>query len=157
VGNVLIDRLNSIARTNVAPGVPALAEPSLYGFFYTVPAIGVSRRAFVLAGSPEMASHDDGRREIVAAGDVSPFALRRKTVRVLDNLSKLLNEMELGWSDASAVKLQLCCRCAITHGLRLVTYSRLETSSDLSTIQEPRSSCRKCRSSPSLNRSELRE
>jgi hypothetical protein len=73
-----------------------------------------------------MASHDDGRREIVAAGDVSPFALRRKTVRVLDNLSKLLNEMELGWSDASAVKLQLCCRCAITHGLRLVTYSRLE-------------------------------
>jgi hypothetical protein len=104
-----------------------------------------------------MASHDDGRREIVAAGDVSPFALRRKTVRVLDNLSKLLNEMELGWSDASAVKLQLCCRCAITHGLRLVTYSRLETSSDLSTIQEPRSSCRKCRGSPSLNRSELRE
>jgi hypothetical protein len=37
VGNVLIDRLNSIARTNVAAGVPALAEPSLYGFFYTVP------------------------------------------------------------------------------------------------------------------------
>jgi hypothetical protein len=83
----------------------ALAEPSLYGFFYTVPAIGVSRRAFVLAGSPEMASHDDGRRAIVAAGDVSPFALRRKTIRVLDNLSKLLNETELGWSDASAVKL----------------------------------------------------
>ena len=34
---VLIDRLNSIARTNLTPGVPALAEPSLYGFFYTVP------------------------------------------------------------------------------------------------------------------------
>jgi hypothetical protein len=106
---------------------------------------------------PEMAARDDGRREIVAAGDVSPDALRRKTVRILDNLSKLLNEMELGWSDASAVKLQLCCRCAITYCLRLVTYSRFETSSDLSTIQEPRSSRRKCRSSPSLNRSELRE
>jgi hypothetical protein len=103
--DVLIDRLNPIARTNVAPAVPALAEPSLYGFYYTVPASGDSRPAFVLAGSPEMAARDDGRREIVAAGDVSSDALRRKTVCVLDNLNKLLSEMELGWSDASVVNL----------------------------------------------------
>src|SRR5260221_3678372 len=99
---VLIDRLNPIARTNVAPAVPALGEPSLYGFYYTVPAIGDSRPAFVLAGSPEMAARDDGRREIVAAGRVSADAPRRRTVCAPDNLSNVPNEMELPWRDPPA-------------------------------------------------------
>ena len=102
---VMIDRMNPIARTNVAPAATTLAEPSIYGFYYTVPDAGGSRPAFVLAGAPEMAMRDDGKREIVAAGDVSPDAMRRKTICVLDNLGRLLGEMKLEWKDASAVNM----------------------------------------------------
>ena len=102
---VMIDRMNPIARTNVAPAVPMLAEPSIYGFYYTVPEPGALRPAFVLAGAPEMATREDGKREIVAAGDISSDALRRKTLCVLDNLGRLLSEMKLEWKDTSAVNL----------------------------------------------------
>ena len=102
---VLIDGVNPIARTNVAPVVNAPAEPSLYGFYYTVPAALAARPAYVLAGAPEMGIREDGKRELVAAGDVSLEGLRRKIVCVLDNLGKLLNEMNVGWNDATAVNL----------------------------------------------------
>ncbi len=102
---VIADGLNPLARTNVAPAAPALAEPSLYGFYYTVPTAGGGRPAFVLAGVPEIASRHGGKREIVAAGDVSLDGLRRKQQCVLGVLGALLEEMKLGWSEASAVNL----------------------------------------------------
>src|SRR5262249_16602731 len=58
---VIIDGLNPIARTNVAPAAVPIAESSLYGFYYTVPARSSERPDFVLAGAPEMTSRD-GRR-----------------------------------------------------------------------------------------------
>jgi hypothetical protein len=101
---VMIDRLNPIARTNVAPAVVPIAESSLCGFYYTVPARGGERPGFVLAGAPEMTSRE-GRREVVAAGDVSLDGLRRKTACVLETLGDLLTEMKLAWNDATAVNL----------------------------------------------------
>ena len=41
---VMIDRTNPIARTNVAPAITTLAEPSLYGFYYTVPDASPSKQ-----------------------------------------------------------------------------------------------------------------
>jgi hypothetical protein len=102
---LMVDGLNPAARTNVAPATSALAEASLYGFYYTLRAVGASRPAFVLAGVPEVASREGGRRTIVAAGDVSPAGLRRKTTCILDALGGVLREMQLGWSEASAVNL----------------------------------------------------
>ena len=104
VWGVMIDGLNPIARTNVAPAMVPIAEPSLYGFCYTVPAQGRVRPGFVLAGATEMTSRDRGR-EIVAAGDVSLDGLRRKTACVLETLGKLLAEMKVTWEDTSAVNL----------------------------------------------------
>jgi len=101
---VMIDGLNPIARTNVAPAIAPIAESSLYGFYYTVPARSGERPGFVLAGAPEMTSRD-GRRELVAAGDVSLDGLRRKTACVLETLGKLLAEMKLSWNDTTAVNL----------------------------------------------------
>src|SRR5215831_8812673 len=101
---VVIDGLNPIARTNVAPAAVPIAESSLYGFYYTVPARGSERPDFVLAGAPEMTSRD-GRREVVAAGDVSLEGLRRKTACVLETLGKQLAEMKAAWNDATAVNL----------------------------------------------------
>jgi len=103
--DVLIDGVNPIARTNVAPAVNAPAEPSLFGFHYTVPGADIARPAFVLAGSAEMSADKNGRRELVAKGDVSPDGLRRKMECVLDNLDQLIAEMNVRWDDATAVNL----------------------------------------------------
>ncbi len=102
---VLIDGVNPIARTNVAPMTNAPAEPSLFGFYYTVPNPGVARPAYVLAGSAEMRAGEGGRRELVARGDVSPDGLGRKMACVLDNLSELIGEMKVRWDDATSVNL----------------------------------------------------
>jgi hypothetical protein len=102
---LMVDGMNPVARTNVAPAASPIAEPALYGFYYTVPAAGPARPYFVLAGVPEVASREGGKREIVAAGDVSLEGLRRKNACVLDALGGLLREMKLQWDDASAVNL----------------------------------------------------
>ena len=90
---VMVDGLNPVARTNVAPASSPIAEPSMYGFYYTVPAVGAARPAFVLAGVPEVASREGGKREVVAAGDVSLEGLRRKTACIMEALGGLLGEM----------------------------------------------------------------
>ena len=59
----------------------------------------------MLAGVPEVASREGGKREVVAAGDVSLEGLRRKNACILEALGGLLREMKLGWSEASAVNL----------------------------------------------------
>src|SRR5277367_3843471 len=41
--DLLIDGLNPVARTNVAPAASPIAEPSIYGFYYTVPAVDAAR------------------------------------------------------------------------------------------------------------------
>ena len=101
----MVDGLNPVARTNVAPAASSIAEPSIYGFYYTVPAAGVARPAFVLAGVAEVLSREGGKREVVAAGDVSLGGLRRKNAGILEILDGLFHEMKLEWSEASAVNL----------------------------------------------------
>ena len=59
----------------------------------------------MLAGVPEVASREGGKREVVAAGDVSLEGLRRKNACILEALGGLLREMNLNWSEASAVNL----------------------------------------------------
>jgi hypothetical protein len=102
---MMVDGLNPVARTNVAPASARISGPSVYGFYYTVPVGKNARPGFVLAGVPEIASREQGKREIVAAGDVSLEGLRRKTACVMQTLGGLLGEMGLRWADASSVNL----------------------------------------------------
>lgn len=103
--DVLVEGANPIARTNVALEVSPVAEPSIYGFYYTAAAPRPVKPGFVLAGVPEVASREGSKRQIVAAGDVSPDGMRRKTACVLETLSALLAALGRGWDDASAVNL----------------------------------------------------
>src|SRR4029077_10539575 len=50
---ILLDGLNPVARTNVAPEVAAPAEPSLYGFSVTLPS-EKGPPSFVVAGAGEL-------------------------------------------------------------------------------------------------------
>ena len=79
---LLVDGANPIARTNVAPLVGAPAEPSLYGFAYTMPG-GPGRPTFVVAGSGEMQDRALNADGIVRAGETSPAAMKEKAAFVL--------------------------------------------------------------------------
>ena len=83
--NLLVDGRNPVARTNVALAVNPVAEPSVYGFSYTVPTQHAGK-TFVISGTPELRSRD-GQREIVALGDVSPVGVRQKLETVLQVLT----------------------------------------------------------------------
>jgi len=100
---VLVDGLNPTARTNVALAVHPVAEPSLYGFSYTVPT-DHDRPSFMLSGAAEIQRSEKGT-EIVSRGDVSPQGLSQKTQAVLEVLTDRLQEFSLAWTDVTAVEL----------------------------------------------------
>ena len=103
--NIIVDGVNPVARTNVALAVHPVAEPSLYGFSYTVPAQH-RETTFVLSGSAETRRPQDGEGyEIVSHGDVSGEGLAQKASHVLHNLEARLHELEVTWADATTVQL----------------------------------------------------
>ncbi len=99
-----VDGNNPIARTNVAIAIAPVAEPALFGFYYTVPS-STRTKTFVLAGAGEVKSMSAGKLEIVAGTDVSASGLTQKTKFVLDRLGEHLVEMKMTWADATAVNL----------------------------------------------------
>src|SRR5207249_915744 len=72
--HVLIDGLNPVARSNLAIALNPVAEPSVYGFSYTMPATREGT-TFLVAGTPEVRARTGTERDIVARGDVSPAGL----------------------------------------------------------------------------------
>ncbi len=83
-----VDGLLPAGRTNVAPVVAAVSEPSLYAVSYTIPGHR-NRPAFVLSGAPEE-----------EAGDTA--AMLDSIMRVLSNR---LGEIGAAWDDATAIQL----------------------------------------------------
>jgi len=102
--DVHLDGNNPIARTNVAIEIAPVAEPVLFGFYYTMPSTTRSR-TFVLAGAGEVKSMRGTDLEVVADSDVSPAGLTQKTKFVMDLLSTRLGEMKMTWADATSVNL----------------------------------------------------
>jgi hypothetical protein len=74
-------------RTNVAPTVPGVDEPSLHAFTYTVPGRGRGARPFRLSGATESTGGPpvDRLRSIVA------------------ELESRMAELGVGWEDATAI------------------------------------------------------
>ena len=83
-----VDGLMPAARTNVAPVVGGVTEPSVYAVSYTVPTLRAAT-AFVLAGAPEE-----------EPGDAA--TMLESIMRVL---SLRLEEVSATWSDATAIQL----------------------------------------------------
>ena len=102
--DVHLDGNNPIARTNVAIEIAPVAEPVLFGFYYTVPS-STRSRTFVLAGAGEVKSMRGTDLEIVAGSDVSTAGLTQKTKFIMDLLGERLGEMKMTWADATAINL----------------------------------------------------
>ena len=101
--NILVDGLNPTARTNVALTVHPVAEPSMYGFSYTVPT-DHDRPTFVLSGAAEIRRSEKGS-EIVSHGDVSTQGLSQKAQYILQTLESRLQELTVAWTDVTTVEL----------------------------------------------------
>jgi hypothetical protein len=97
---LLVDGANPIARTNVAPLVGAPAEPSLYGFAYTL-AGTTTRPTFVVAGSGEVV--ELAAERIIRRGETSPDAIREKAVFVMGVMQTRLRGLGADWPDVTTV------------------------------------------------------
>ena len=100
---LMVEGVNPIARTNVAPEDQPPAEPSLYAFAYTVPAPGAVR-SFVVSGAGEIA---DGARpeDVVRRGETSAEAMLEKTRFVLGLVEGRLHALGATWQDVSVTNV----------------------------------------------------
>jgi hypothetical protein len=97
---IVVDDVNPIARTNVAPEIGAPAAPALYGFSYTVHA-SANRKTFVVAGGGELPEGSLSPNDVVRRGDTSSDGLREKVRFVMGLMSGRLQKLEVGWDSVT--------------------------------------------------------
>jgi hypothetical protein len=85
---LLVDGLVPLARTNVAPTIPTVHEPSIYAMSFTV-RTARSRPAFVLSGTPED----------------KPGDARAMIDSIMNSLTGRLKQIDASWEDATAIQL----------------------------------------------------
>jgi hypothetical protein len=101
--NLYRDKLNPVARSNLAPVLDPPAEPGFFAFCYTVPAARGARQTFVIAGNGEWP--DGGRfpEDIVRRGETAPEAVREKAEHVAGKMEARMRALGADWGDATAV------------------------------------------------------
>jgi hypothetical protein len=95
--NLLLDGVNPIARTNVAPELDPPSEPCLYSFAYTLPSAGP--RSFVVAGAGEL---PEGSLD---PNDVVPGPLSAKAQFVLGLMEGRLHGLGASWPDVTVTNI----------------------------------------------------
>jgi hypothetical protein len=101
---ILSEGLNPIARTNVAPEIGAPAEPSLYGFSYTVRAVA-PRRTFVVAGGGELPEGSLNPIDVVRRGETDYYAVQAKAHFVMGLMTGRLVSLGVSWDEATHVNV----------------------------------------------------
>lgn len=97
---IMLDGLNPVARTNIAPEVNPPSEPSLYGFSYTVPS-QLRTKTFVVAGAGELPEGSLDPHDVVRRGETSPDALREKARFVMGLMTGRLKGLGVGWDSVT--------------------------------------------------------
>jgi hypothetical protein len=99
--DILLDGMNPVARTNIAPAVNPPAEPSLYGFSYTVPS-KARRKTFLVAGAGELPEGSLDPHDVIRRGESSADAIRQKAHFVMGLMEGRLKGLGVGWNDVTA-------------------------------------------------------
>ena len=102
--DVLVDGINPVARTNVAPTIDPPSEPSLYSFSYTTPAEGTSP-SFVVSGAGEIPEGAAGPDDVVRLGETSPDAISAKASCVLGLLQGRLDGLGAHWNEVTTTNI----------------------------------------------------
>lgn len=96
---------NPVARSNVCPAIDPPHEPSFHAFSFTTDATN-ALPSFVIAGSGEAPEGRENYRDhIVARGDLTAAALRRKAVWVLGEMERRISLLRGSWPSTTAVQL----------------------------------------------------
>lgn len=110
--DIYVDDVNPVARTNVAPGVAGVTEPSLHAFTLTLPQqlAGLTEHTrsdtFIVAGAGDLNDQADLRAEaIVAPGDTSDAGMAAKTETVLQVMEERLTGIGRAWEHVSATNI----------------------------------------------------
>jgi hypothetical protein len=98
--DILVDGLNPVARTNVAPETDPPREPSLYSFAYTSP-LPEAATSFVVSGAGELPEGSLDPHDVVRMGETSPEALKAKARFVLGLMAGRLQGLGVGWKDVT--------------------------------------------------------
>jgi hypothetical protein len=101
---VLVDGVNPIARTNIAPEIDPPGEPLLYSFGYTAPATR-SPIAFVVAGVGELPERSLDPHDVVRSGETSRDALAAKARFVLGVVEGRLNGLGTTWNRVTVTNI----------------------------------------------------
>jgi len=102
--DILVEGINPVARTNVAPVVGAPAEPSLYSFAITV-AAQRAPRSFVVAGAGELPEGSLDPHDVVRRGETSRDALAAKARFVLGLMEGRLTGLGASWKDVTVTNV----------------------------------------------------
>jgi hypothetical protein len=96
--DIMVDGINPVARTNIAPERDPPSEPSLYSFGYTVPAEAAAV-SLLVAGAGEIPDGTLDPKEVVRAGETSPEAMAEKTRFVMDMMQTRIEGLGATWDD----------------------------------------------------------
>lgn len=99
---ILMNGLNPVARTNVAPEIAPPAVPVVYAFSYTVPRRG-AMPSFIVAGAGELPEGSLDPHEVVRRGEDSLDALREKAGFVLGLMDARVRGLGVDWEEVTAV------------------------------------------------------
>ena len=102
--DIMVDGINPVARTNVAPGVNPPSEPSLYSFAYTVPA-EEAPISFVVAGAGELPEGSASPEDVVRRGETSPEAMTAKARCVLGLMDGRLRGLGASWNQVTTTNI----------------------------------------------------
>jgi hypothetical protein len=102
--DILVDGINPVARTNVAPAVGPPSEPSLYSFAYAAPAENANP-SFVVSGAGEMPEGSAGPDDVVRRGETSPDAMAAKARCVLGLVGGRLRGLGANWNQVTATNI----------------------------------------------------
>jgi hypothetical protein len=102
--DMLVDGMNPVARTNIAPEVNPPGEPSLYGFSYTVPS-KARRKTFAVAGAGELPEGSLDPHDVIRRGESSAAAIREKAHFVMGLMEVRLRGLGVGWNDVTVTEI----------------------------------------------------
>ena len=102
---IFVNGVNPVARTNVAPVYEPPREVVVHGFSYARPAVGHSRRTFVVAGGGELPEGKLDAESIIARGDLSPGGLEKKAAFVLGLMHERLTALGGDWAGVTAIDI----------------------------------------------------
>ena len=104
--DLLVDNMNPIARTNVAPAVQQPAEVVLYGFSYTMPADSEDTPpTFIVAGAGDLVDGNLSPDAVIRENETSVDAIQEKADYVMSMMGARLNGLQADWTGVTMVDI----------------------------------------------------